>query len=618
MSSTKSAKLTGGYVEAAEELRKNARQWAAYQSEGNCVVLAGPGSGKTKVLTTKLARMLAEDVAPSRGIVCMTYSSECARELTRRLGRLGVRSSRRLFVGTVHSFCLKSIVLPYARLAGMSIADPLKVASQSVKEKAFDEALAKAVSVNENPARWRTRCEAYRRTILDRTSTEWTSLDGDAARVVENYERLLHQTGSIDFDDMMLLGLRLVESHKWVRKALRARYPIIVIDEYQDLGVPLHRLVQALCFHETETNSRLFAVGDPDQSIYGFAGAQPELLRHLSERGDVETVRLQLNYRSRSEIVKGGEAALGEKRNYRSASGDGGVIEFHKSPNGLAQQAEIVCVDLIPKVLASGAARSLGEIAVLYSAKDVGDYIATAASKANLSFIRVDQNAAYPKTPLTRWLEDCAAWCAGGWSEGEPPLSDIIGRWFAFNARLVTGSVQQASRRRLVRFLYENRDGDTELHEWLNNFEAAVAGEMLSEEPNLQDDKEVFKNLKDAASDAGQLSEWTISTFGGQGGSPDHLNLMTFHSSKGLEFDVVFMLGMDEGVEPPWFIKAEEGIAERRRLFFVGFTRARNEVHMMYSGWTTTKNGYRRNDGPSRFLKELSQRLKERESETGS
>ncbi len=97
--------------------------------------------------------------------------------------------------------------------------------------------------------------------------------------------------------------------------------------------------------------------------------------------------------------------------------------------------------------------------------------------------------------------------------------------------------------------------------------------------------------------------------FGGQGGSPDNLNLLTLHSSKGLEFDVIFMLGMDEGIEPPWWTKTEEGISERRRLFFVGFTRARNEVHMMYSGWTLTRRGNRRNDGPSRFLVELSKRL---------
>lgn len=615
MSQTTSPKLSG-YLEAAEELRRNDRQWTAYQSEGNCIVLAGPGSGKTKVLTAKLARMLAEDVTLLRGIVCMTYSSECARELTKRLGRLGARSSRNLFVGTVHSFCLKSIVLPYARLAGIEIPDPVKVATNSAKDKAFATALATAMSSDENPAQWRTRCEAYRRTILDRHLPAWNDLDGDAARVVENYERLLHKSGSIDFDDMMLLGLRLVEGFQWVRKAIRARYPIIVIDEYQDLGVPLHRLVLALCFNENEPNARLFAVGDPDQSIYGFTGAQPELLRQLSERSDVEAVRLQLNYRSRSEIVAGGEAALGEKRDYKSASGDGGVIEFHKCPNGLKEQAEMICTKLIPSVLGTGAAKSLGDIAVLYSTKDIGNDIATAATDANLSFIRVDQNAAYPKTPLTRWLEDCAAWCAGGWADGDPPLSEILSRWLGFNQRLVTQTAQRDSRRKVVRFLFDQRDGKIALSAWLEGFEAAAVGEMLNTDPQMLDDLEVFKRMKELSAKSGILGHWTVSTLGGQGGSPSHLNLLTLHSSKGLEFDVVFMLGMDEGIEPPFWIKAVEGINERRRLFFVGFTRARNEVHMMYSGWTQTKNGYRHNNGPSRFLIELSQRLKEMREKT--
>jgi len=374
MSLTESPNVTG-YLVAAADLKRNKRQWAAYESTGNCIVLAGPGSGKTKVLTTKLARMLEEDVSAPRGIVCMTYSSECARELTKRLARLGVRSHRNLFVGTVHSFCLQAIVLPYAHLAGMHVPTPLTVATSAVKDKAFADALEQVISSDENPAYWRTRCEAYRRTVLDRKSPAWRGKDGDASRVIERYEQLLHDGGSIDFDDMMLLGLRLVEGFSWVRKAIRARYPIVVIDEYQDLGVPLHRLVLSLCFHKDESNSRLFAVGDPDQSIYGFAGAQPELLRKLSEHDDVEPVRLQLNYRSRSEIVRGGEAALGEKRDYKSASGDGGIIEFHKCPSGLAEQAETVCKQLIPSVLESGAARSLGEIAVLYSTKDIGDYM---------------------------------------------------------------------------------------------------------------------------------------------------------------------------------------------------------------------------------------------------
>ncbi len=101
---------------------------------------------------------------------------------------------------------------------------------------------------------------------------------------------------------MVLLGLRLIETQPWVRKVLTARFPVLVVDEYQDLGLTLHRLVMSVCFG-AERTCRLFAVGDPDQSIYSFTGAQPELLARLAEDRRVEKVHLRLNYRSRSNIV---------------------------------------------------------------------------------------------------------------------------------------------------------------------------------------------------------------------------------------------------------------------------------------------------------------------------
>jgi len=184
-------------------------------------------------------------------------------------------------------------------------------------------------------------------------------------------------------------------------------------------------------------------------------------------------------------------------------------------------------------------------------------------------------------------------------------------RWFGFNSRLSAPSEELVCRRKLVRFLFGNRGGDTPLREWLDAIDDAIVGEVLRAERQLQEDAAVFAKLKVASAKDGAIGRWSVGMFGGQGGSPNNLNLITLHSSKGLEFDVVFMLGMDEGIEPPFWIQAEEGVNERRRLFFVGFTRARNEVHMMCSGWTLTKRGNRRNDGPSRFLRELSQRLKE-------
>src|SRR5215471_8599227 len=117
MSSIKSTEIRLPYRIAAQELRENPEQWRAYESNGHCVVLAGPGSGKTKTLTVKLARMFAEDIEPPRGIACITYNSECAGELRRRLERLGVSESRNVFIGTLHSFGLKHVIFPYARLS---------------------------------------------------------------------------------------------------------------------------------------------------------------------------------------------------------------------------------------------------------------------------------------------------------------------------------------------------------------------------------------------------------------------------------------------------------------------------------------------------------------------
>ncbi len=574
-----------------------------YESKKHCVVLAGPGSGKTKVLTIKLARLLAEEVVAPRGVACLTYNKECARELDCRLAQLGVRSSRNVFIGTVHAFCLKAIVLPYSRMAGLALPDPLRVATSTDQEKLFSKALGRIVSVNERPDEWRRRCDRYRRTYLDREKSEWRGSDPQIAQLIEEYERLLRCDGFIDFDDMVLLGLRMIESQEWVRKAITARFPVMVVDEYQDLGLTLHRLVMSLCLGP-QSDSRLLAVGDPDQSIYSFTGAQPELLTQLASDERVDAVRLKLNYRSRANIVSASEVALGEKRGYVAASGDGGIIEFHKCKDGFQHQARLVFSELLSKVLDSGVARNLGEIAVLYHNKTQGDVVAQAASEAQLNYVRTDANAPYRSTPLTLWLESCAAWCAGGWRKGEPSLSDILYQWRTLNGAVASELQMQAVNRKLVRFLFSHRDTGASLGVWLKKLHHACLREAFDREPLLSDEVARFGSLLGLCDEGKKLSTWSVPQFGGQGGTPDHLNLMTLHSAKGLEFDVVFMLGLDQGVIPGYSQTTPAAKREPRRLFYVGLTRARYEVHMLYSGWRDSPWG-RKNDGPSEFLLEV-------------
>lgn len=592
------------WLSAAEDLRQNAGQWAVYESTGNCVVLAGPGSGKTKTLTIKMARMLSEDVRPPRAIACLTYSNECVRELKRRLAKLGVSDGPSVFIGTVHSFCLKHVLVPCAKLAGINLPEPLRIASPNEQDRVFQSVLAHVIGRNEYAPNWRVGMDRLRRTQLDRNSQELVLEHAEMSKLMDAYEQALTQDGLVDFDGIVLKGLQIVEQNEWVGRLLSAKFPILVVDEYQDLGLPLHRLVLSLCLN---AGVRLLAVGDPDQSIYGFTGSKPELLRKLAKMLEVDPVQLRLNYRCARKIVTASQVILGEDKGYEACdNAHDGVIHFCECGNGMADQAEYICETVIPALRTDGV--QLGDIAILYPTKQYGDAIADKVSGCHLPFIRIDSNAPYRKTPFTTWLEDCAAWCSGGWKVGKPPLSVLLRNWIAFNSSVcVSDSAILAAKRTLVRFLWSHRGPEDTLCQWLDGFHNECLSEMLSRETTLGDDRDAFDQLDRAAGVGGAIEQFTLADFAGQSGTPDHLNLITLHSAKGREFDAVVMMGMDQGHIPRQDCTEGERM-EARRLFYVGLTRARREVYMTYSGWIQGRYG-RWELGPSEFLVQLQEAI---------
>lgn len=599
MSPPDASAVRPAYMIAAEALQKNKGQWAAYESHSNCVILAGPGSGKTKTLTIKMARMLAEDVRGPRGIACITYNNQCARELKRRLSALGVEDGKRTAIGTLHSFCLRYIVLPYAKLAGIAVPEPLKVAIAEERDKCWAAAIEKVKGLDEPPSDWIFTCEVYRRTHLDRQKEAWYGDSEDVATMIEVYEQTLLEEGLVDFDGMVLAGLRLVEEHEWVRRALRAQFPILVVDEYQDLGHALHRIVLCLCF---KANMRLVAVGDPDQSIYGFTGAEPALLHDLAKRDGIEPVQLQLNYRCGPTIIQASEVALGEARGFKSGADEAGTLDIYDRPQGLEDQVAFICDSIIPEALEHRQGRQLGDIAVLYRNRYDGDEIAGAVEARGWDFIRIDQGNPYPRSPVVFWLEDCAAWCAGGWKLGSPRLSELVWTWLRFNESTVSDAGRRQLQRSLVYFLHSNRDADQPLRDWLYSFRSVSLDESLKREPRLRDDTVAVEKLAEVCAADARLAGFTVSAFGGQGGSGTHLNLLTLHSAKGLEFDVVIMMGLEEGKLPDYRATTEAQLREERRLFYVGLTRAKHEVHLVYSGWYRTPYGTIKQNGVSRFV----------------
>jgi DNA helicase II / ATP-dependent DNA helicase PcrA len=601
MSATSLERVRPPYLLAAEQLRNNAGQWLAYNSTGNCVILAGPGSGKTKTLTIKLARILAEDVQPPLGLACITYNNQCVRELRTRLGALGVEEDRRVSIGTLHSYCLQHIVIPYAHLTSLRKKYPITVASTRDVKRLQEQALG--MTVGDEP--WSSRFDKYRRTHLDRASSEWRSDDEEAADVIEKYEELLDEAGLIDFDGMVLIGLHLVEDHSWVRKALAARFPVLVVDEYQDLGFALDRIVLKLCF---DAKIRLLAVGDPDQSIYGFTGAEPSLLLQLANRETVKRIELRMNYRCGSAIIEASEAALGEERAFESALDDPGAIYFHERRKGIQDQALFICETLIPQAFQKRTGRNLGDIAVLYLDKSDGDIIAEEVGKVGWQSIRVDGNNPYQPSPVTYWIEDCAAWCSGSWKTGEIRISELLRKWTTFNERLRTEKELLSSRARIMRFLQNSRDPDRPLHGWLSQFLQEGLKTTLDVEAKLEDDKDKVQTLLKITAGTGPFAAFTVGFFGGQRGSPDHLRLSTLHSAKGLEYDVVIMFGLEDG-RLPYYSDSGETLREKRRLFYVGLTRARHEVHMVYSGWYKDRFDRVWKNGRSRFISDLETKL---------
>jgi superfamily I DNA/RNA helicase len=566
------------YSEAAEELRGNPEQWRVYETTGNCVVQAGPGSGKTKTITIKIARLLSEAIRPPRRLACITYSNACVGELRRRLRKLGVADDARLLLNTVHSYCLTELVLPYAKLAGIKVPEPIGVASARQSKKLFQEAYSKVLG-GTCPSWFRLECDKLRRSILERGTKEWASWNQRETAVVGAYERLLLANGLIDFEGLVTVGVELVEQHAWVRNALSAKFPVIVIDEYQDLGLPLHRMVVALL---TKTNIRVLAVGDPDQSIYGFTGAKPSLLRSLEKIEGVEAVRLRLNYRCADQIIAASRALLTASGDSKSHDGRRGDIKIWKTGKGIREQTEYALKRIVPSMLKENPKWTPGDVVILYRSYREGQPAADSAEALGMRYFRLDNGSPIKRTRLVEWLTDAARWCSGGWKTGDVSLSELLHSWRLMRRSLTRPVDILRERAKLINMLFANRDGNVILRHWLEDLHEASLAEAFKGEPGLADEREIFAELREAAEKGGPLESYTVDIFGNKGRSPDQINLMTLHSSKGLEFESVIMVGMDDGILPSEMDRTQEQREEAGRLFYVGITRAKNQVHLMY------------------------------------
>jgi len=586
----------------------NPKQTEAYEFDGHCAVLAGPGSGKTRVLVAKVARLLSTRTSGPRGVACVTYNNEAVREMRKRLVQLGLRPGKRLFIGTVHSFCIACVIAPFSHLFRKDLSSGLNVAGIRQRERALQQAIDK-LAIGGRTTDWQQQFDRYRRTHPLRDKKGWQE-DAQMVGLIETYESLLHTQGLLDYDDMVLISLDLLRRHGFVRSALEARFPFLVVDEYQDLGYPLHLIVRLLM---RNTGIEVFAVGDPDQSIYGFTGADPAHLQTLAKDSAVHQVDLDMNYRCAQRIIDGSQIALApdEPRHYRSARDDvEGDLFFIECPKGLAEQADVIATQIVPDLQKNGIAN--GEIAILYIDRWDQLVLGKALNDADINYAG-ERDQRYPRTPFTRWLEDVASWCSlFPMTQGGPVLDDLF--YFLMEMYMDAGIsvdlTQLGERIRFFESLEKLATPDKPLSEWLMELDSIIGIEKcLASRPTHPDDLADWALINRRCQDGDTLSGFTLDAFACCGGRPDTITLTTLHSSKGLEYRVVIMPGLEQGRLPGYRATSTGALAEARRVFYVGMTRAKDIVYLLYSGWY--KNRYDRtwSNGQSRFVAELQAKM---------
>jgi DNA helicase II / ATP-dependent DNA helicase PcrA len=513
-------------------------------------------------------------------VACITYSNECAIELETRLQTFGIAPGDRAFVGTVHGFALSQVLMPYARCVPVGLPQNFRLATKAEISAAVVVAYNNAINGRDDPQdRWKYATTKRKRDV-DRSRPAWYGTNVELARFIEAYESELRRQGLIDYDDMPLMAFRMLKEHGWIREAIRARYPVLFVDEYQDLGHALHELVLLLCFG---SDIRLFAVGDVDQSIYGFAGANGDLLEGLTARGDVRTIKLRFNYRSGAKIIRASLGALGEHRDYHGIAGaPDGELSFFPVPYGLDYQADTIARSIVPGLLAKNFAPD--EIAVLYRDRWQGDRVAAALKSANIPFVRTDPQALVRRNSrFSRLIEASARWITGGWCDADPTYARLLFQAISlvFGRRISEPLEQQFSTTFMV-FLNGSIGTNESTNAWLRRFSKELIEPWRAMARNPEQDWDVCAEMI-ANTDPADGLDLPLRHFAGRIEGAGRVTLTTMHSAKGREFDAVIMYGVNARDLPSRRDQqSPTALRDARRSFYVGVTRPRKELCLVY------------------------------------
>jgi len=607
--------------------------------EGPVLVLAGAGTGKTKVLTTRLALLLSKSVKPA-SILAVTFTNRAAREMKERARTMAGAASKDVWLSTFHSLCariLRKEIPVLGWRADFAIYDDSD--QESVVRAVLRDLRVPGAMAGPDAIRWRiSQAKNRNHGAAEMVRLATDDVDLVAARAFEKYQAGLKARNAVDFDDLLALTVRLFREHPAVLERYRKQFAYLMVDEYQDTNAVQYDIVRSLA----GTRRNLFVVGDDDQSIYAWRGADPShILNFEHDFPGAAVVRLEQNYRSTTAILEAANTVIGRNierhpKTLFSRLGQGGPV---RSVELADERAEALWV--VSQI--RGLGRKRADVAVLFRTNAETRPFEEQLRLAQIPYSVVGGQRFYDR----REVRDVLAYLRLAANPSDdaalarianvPPrgIGDTsMARLDAFAAargvtlleafrRAAEAGVPKAATASAVR-LAEFLDGRRK------EFEAdagAAAGRLV-------DDLDLKGELRretenEAAADAriasieGVLSD--VAAFGRAGGtlsgylekvallekdepaedSRDAVTLLTVHAAKGLEFPVVFLVGMEDGTIPHRrSVDTDRGIEEERRLLYVAMTRAR-ELLILTRPAQRTKRGKIVGCKPSRFLVEL-------------
>lgn len=630
---------------------------AVAHNYGPLLILAGAGSGKTTVLISRTGRMIEEKIAPASGICVLTFTNKAAKELKHRVeARIG-KQAKGLWTGTFHSFCLQ-VLRKNHKLADLPaqfgildqsdsnyvIKDLIRNIRNTTKDKFDVDKLLGLVNLIRQ-----------KKSLPPGYLEEYHEM---AEVVAPLYEKELKKLGVTDFEGLLLDTLKLFKEHPEVLEKIQQQYTQIMVDEFQDTNSEQMKLIDAI----SSAHNNLCVVGDDDQSIYGWRGAEiKNILNFPKKFASCEVVKLERNYRSVHTILEMGNAVIKKNANrYDKLLKPGMNKTTDYKPEVFVleneeEESEFVCREIME--IKNSRGLSYKDIAILYRSNTQGAFIESALRRTNIPYTITGGTSIFDRKEAKDWL----AYLKQSLGDDEVSFRRIVntpprGLGDTTIEKLSELSKQNGKNLPAVSKMWQEagipeKQGHIldDLHKWLWTFPQrllddnelgptiSVRFENLVREAGYRD--YLMKQTVDANTGSGALFDkrWQIIEIFGRilesfinKRSPDigslrdfvdamqlrdsddndveadDVQLMTFHASKGLEFPVVLLVGVEEDLLPHRRLGSD--IDEERRLFYVGITRAQENLILSYCR-ERKKQGVIKKSVPSRFLLEVDTHL---------